>query len=239
MKIDAKQIINETIAIFKKSGADKLFTDFVKDEDYKRLHPFPLTPTSIWIDPEQFKNEITAWDYTFEQWGKDHAHLPRYGTALVNQNGTLLKNDPINGSLMAWNRDNPTKPLIETDCRVPTALMNIPSLEPLSVFKGYWCRSNILKWDCDAKFLPHIDTVVPSPWIRLWASMNPEIIVRFFNESTGELESVNFEPGRVYVVDTSLVHDAYAVGDNIYQLFLSVLPTAVSLIDLVTDSKRD
>jgi hypothetical protein len=238
MKIDAKQIINETIEIFKKSGADKLFTDFVKDEDYKRLHPFPLTATSLWIDPEEFKKEIINWDHVFEQWGKDHTHLPRYGAALVNQNGTLLKNDPINGSLMAWNRDNPTRPLIETDCRTPTSLMNIASLQSLDIFKGYWCRSNILKWDCDAKFLPHVDTVVPSPWIRLWASMNPEIIVRFFNESTGELESVNFEPGRVYVVDTSLVHDAYAVGDNIYQLFLSVMPTAVSLIDLVTDPKH-
>jgi hypothetical protein len=238
MKINATQIINETIAIFKNSGADKLFSDFVKDEDYKRLHPLPLTATSIWIDTEEFKKEIAIWDFTFEQWGKDHTHLPRYGAALVNQNGTLLKNDPINGSLMAWNRDNPDKPLIETGCRTPTALMDLPSLQPLSVFNGYWCRSNILKWNCDAKFLPHIDTVVPSPWIRLWASMNPEIIVRFYNEATGELESVNFEPGRVYVVDTSLVHDAVAVGDNIYQLFLSITPNAVSLVDLVIDPKH-
>jgi hypothetical protein len=238
MKIDTKQIINETIAIFKKSGADKLFTDFVKDEDYKRLHPLPLTATSIWIDPEEFKKEIAIWDFTFEQWGIDHTHLPRYSAALVNQNGTLLKNDPINGSLMAWNRDNPDKPLIETDCRTPTALMDLPSLQPLSVFNGYWCRSNILKWNCEAKFLPHIDTVVPSPWIRLWASMNPEIIVRFYNEATGELESVDFETGRVYVVDTSLVHDAVAEGDNIYQLFLSVTPTAISLVDLVIESKH-
>jgi len=97
MKIDATQIINETIAIFKKSGADKLFTDFVKDEDYKRLHPFPLNKTSIWIDPEAFKKEISDWDHVFEQWGKDHTHWPRYGAALVNQHGTLLNNDPING----------------------------------------------------------------------------------------------------------------------------------------------
>ena len=238
MKIDATQIINETIEIFKKSGADKLFSDFVKDEDYKRLHPFPLTETSIWVDPDQFKNEISDWDHVFEQWGKDHTHLPRYGAALVNQHGTLLKNDPVNGSLMAWNRDNPDKPLIETNCRIPTALMNLPSLQPLDIFKGYWCRSNILKWDCDAKFLPHIDTVVPSPWIRLWASMSPELVVRFYNPTTGELESVDFEPGRIYVVDTSLVHDAYAVGDSIYQLFLSLNPNAISLVDLVIESKH-
>ena len=238
MKIDATQIINETIAIFKNSGADKLFSDFVEDEDYKRLHPFPLTATSLWIDPEEFKNEITDWEYVFEQWGKDHTHLPRYGAALVNQHGTLLKHDPVNGSLMAWNRDNPDNPLVETDCRIPTALMDMLSLQSLDIFKGHWCRSNILKWDCDAKFLPHIDTVVPSPWIRLWASMNPELIIRFYNPMTGELESVNFEPGRVYVIDTSLVHDAYAVSDNIYQLFLSVNPSAVSLVDLVIESKH-
>ena len=34
----------------------------------------------------------------------------------------------------------------------------------------------------------------------------------------------------MYVIDTSLVHDATATGNNVYQLFLSVLPTATDLI---------
>jgi hypothetical protein len=238
MKVDAEKIINETIEVLKNSGADKLFKEFVTEDDYRLLHPHPLTATTISIDPIQFKKEIEEWEPVFEPWGKEHTHLPRYGAALVNKNGILLKDDPINGSLMAWNKSNPSMPLIETDCRTPTELMSLPSLLSLDIFKGYWCRSNILKWDREAKFLPHIDNVVPSPWIRLWASMDNDVIIRFYNKTTGGLESVSFEPGRIYVIDTSLVHDAYATGDNSFQLFLSLIPSAVSLVSVVIDSKQ-
>jgi len=233
MKIDADKIVAETIAAFKNSGADKLYMNcknLVSVEDYKSLHNGPLTPLNIKIDVDQFNEEIIKWNHVFEQWGKDHTHLPRFGAALVNRDGTLLKNDPTNGSLMAWNKEHATTPLLETDCRTPTALLDLPSLTDLNVLKGYWCRSNILKWDTDAKFVPHIDTIVPSMWIRLWACMDPNLVVRFNNTATRELESINFEPGRVYIVDTSIVHDAYATTDNVYQLFLSVMPEATTLL---------
>ena len=233
MKIDAQAIINETLDIFEKSGAADIYRSckyLIEDEDYKQLHPSFLTPLDIKIDPEEFSKEILNHQDAFEQWGKDHTHLPRYGAALVNQNGYIIKNDPINGSLMAWNRDHPDQPLIETDCQAPTKLLSLVSLNPLDTFKGHWCRSNILKWEKDAKFLPHIDTVVPSPWIRLWGSMSNDVVLRFYNEETGSLEPVDFEVGRLYVIDTSLVHDATATGNNVYQLFLSILPTATDLI---------
>ena len=232
MKIDADKIIAETIAAFEYSGAADLYrrcTDLVNEVDYKTLHPQPLTPLNIKIDPTAFNSEITKWESVFEQWGKDHTHLPRYGAALVNKDGTLLKDDPINGSLMAWNRTHPGQPLLETDCRTPTALMSLPSLAPLDILKGYWCRSNILKWNKDAMFVPHIDTVVPSMWIRLWASMSPDVVVRF--AVNGELVTVDFEPGRIYIVDTSLVHDAYATNNAVHQLFLSVVPRTNILLE--------
>jgi hypothetical protein len=233
MKINAQAIIDETLEVFEKSGAANIYRSckyLIEDEDYKQLHPSFLTPLDIKIDPEEFSKEILNHQDAFEQWGKDHTHLPRYGAALINQNGYIIKNDPINGSLMAWNRDHPDQPLIETDCQTPTTLLSLVSLKPLDTFKGHWCRSNILKWEKGAKFLPHIDTVVPSPWIRLWGSMSNDVVLRFYNEETGFLEPVDFEVGRLYVIDTSLVHDATATGDNVYQLFLSVLPTATDLI---------
>ena len=240
MKINAQLIIEETIKVFEKSGAAEIIKNsnsFVDVDTYRTLHPFPLTPTNIVIDPEKFCLEISNWDHAFEPWGKNHTHLPRYGIALVNQTGVLHKDDPINGSLMEWNKNNPTVPLLETDCVEPTAIMMLPSLAPLHVLAGHWCRSNVLKWHIDAKFLPHIDTIIPSPWIRLWASMSPGVVLRFYNPVTEELESINFEPGRVYIIDTSIIHDAYATEDNVHQLFLSVLSSAVPVILSVTTPK--
>ena len=233
MKIDAQKIIDETVAVFEKSGAVEFYKNaqLVMDEDYKRLHPSFLTATNIKIDCDKFNQEIQQFDNYFEQWGNDHQHLPRYGLALVNQDGILKTKDPVNGSLMAWNRDNPTRPLIETDCVRPTSVMQMQSLGPLNVLQDHWCRSNIFKWHKDAFFFPHIDTVVPSMWIRLWATTSPNIDVRYYNKNTECLEIVeNIEPGRVYIIDTSLVHDANATSDNVYQLFLSVLPSAKDLL---------
>lgn len=78
-------------------------------------------------------------------------------------------------------------------------------------------------------FLPHIDTSIPSLWLRLWMGTEG-IVVRFYNEETKELESVEYEPGRVYLIDTSIIHDAYTTEDNVFQLFLSVLPSSFPIV---------
>lgn len=234
MKIDAFSIINETYEIFLKTGfmTELAKMKTVSESEYKKLHSKPLVGTNITVDVAQLAKELEPFE--FKQWGNNHTHLPRFGLALVNQTGELIDNDPINGSLMAWNKDHPDKPLIETDCTVATKVMDIPSLQPLRILDGYWCRSNVFKWHKDAKFLPHIDTGVPSAWLRLWMGTEG-VVVRFYNESTGELESVDFEPGRVYIIDTSLVHDAYCTMDNVYQLFLSVNPDCFDLLCSVVD----
>ena len=36
----------------------------------------------------------------------------------------------------------------------------------------------------------------------------------------------DIEQGRVYIINTTLVHDAYTRADDTYQLFLSVKPSA-------------
>jgi hypothetical protein len=132
---------------------------------------------------------------------------------------------------MAWNKSHSSEPLLETNCCIPTAIMSMPSLKPLNILDGYWCRSNILKWHEGAMFVPHIDTIIPSMWIRLWASLSSDLVVRFARD--GELVPVEFEAGRVYVVDTSLVHDAYALSNNTYQLFLSVVPEAIPKLQIL------
>lgn len=233
MKINAQDILQETYDVFIKAGFKEILDNSItiSETDYYKLHTDFLVPTSIKIDTELFVDQVK--EFKFQQWGKNHTHLPRYGLALVNKSGELIEDDPINGSLMTWNKDHPNDPIIETDCLKPTTVMNISSLNPLRIFDGYWTRSNILKWNNGAMFLPHIDTVVPSMWLRLWMSTEG-LTVRYYDETLEELKEIEYEPGRVYLIDTSKIHDAYTTNDNVYQLFLSVLTTADYLISSVT-----
>jgi len=239
MIVDVKKIISDTLEVFNKSTEQRQrFLDiksYVSNEDYHDLHKSFLTPLSIKIDCDQFIKEINQYKDHFEQWGTQHTHLPRYGLALVNQDGVLKKKDPVNGSLYEWNIKYPNNPIIETDCLVPTRVMDLDSLSPLRVFDNHWARSNIFKWDSYADFKPHIDTVIPSPWIRLWATTDPLKLNVRYASSTGELISVtNIEPGRLYIIDTSIVHDAHSIGDSVYQLFLSVLPSSINILKELT-----
>jgi hypothetical protein len=229
-KIDGKKIINETHEFFTKTGFMSLLETMntVSELDYKKLHTKPLVATNITIDTVQLAKDVEP--YVFQQWGDTHEYLPRYGLALVNQSGQLIDNDPINGSLVAWNKRNPDKPLLETDCTIPTEVLAIPALKPLKVLQGFWCRSNVLKWNKGGLFTPHIDTCLPSPWLRLWMA-SEGVVLRFYNEDTGYLVPIEYEPGRLYIIDTSIIHNANAIEDNVYQLFLSVNPDSYSILE--------
>jgi len=235
MKIDAEKVIAETMDIFTKSGAlerFKSFSDIIDQTEYTAIHKDPLTPLDIKINCDQFMSDIIPYNNYFEQWGTTHTQLPRYGLALVNQHGVLGSKDPVNGSMMAWNKQQPNVPFLDLDFSTPTPVMNMPSLKPLEVFNDHWCRSNILKWHTGAEFYPHIDTVVPSLWFRLWGCINADgLHVRFYDKETSQMEDyVGIEPGRLYIINTSLVHDAYTTTDNTYQLFLSVKPSARAIL---------
>jgi len=235
MIVDADKVISETIDVFTKSGAlerFKTFTDVIDKTEYQQFHPTPLTPLDIKIDCKQFMTDIKVYDSYFEQWGTTHTQLPRYGLALVNEHGVLHNNDPVNGSMMAWNKQHPGVPFLDLDFTTPTPVLGIPSLSPLSVFDNHWCRSNIFKWHAGAEFYPHIDTIIPSLWFRLWGCINPSgLHVRFYDKVLGKMKDVDkVEPGRLYIINTSLVHDAYAIADNTYQLFLSVKPSARAVL---------
>lgn len=227
--IDPDKIIADTIEVFTRSSAQRnKFSSLENPVDeitYKKLHRNFLTPLDLKIDCDLFKKEIVKYHTWFEPWGNNH--LPRFGLALVNQDGLLKKNDPVNGSLYEWNRNNPNSPIFESDCDIPTEAMNISSLFPLRTFDSLWFRSNILKWNRGAEFLPHIDTVIPSPWLRLWATTD-DISLKCWNNQ--EREIVDIEKGRIYLVDTSLVHAAKSFVDDSYQLFLSVSPRAIDKI---------
>lgn len=235
MKVDSKKIIADTLTSFTTSEVQKYkfskINSYIDEECYFDLHKEFLTPTNITIDVKRFCEEIQSYDQWFQPWGAKHSHIPRYGLALVNQTGQLIDNDPINGSLHEWNKNFPRDPLIETDCTKMTEVMNLESLRSLRVLDNHWCRSNILKWHSGAHFKPHIDTVLPSPWLRFWATTDIKNFDIRYDDGTGNLKVFeDIEPGRLYLIDTHIVHDAVSYTNNVYQLFLSTLPSAIDIL---------
>jgi hypothetical protein len=228
--INVDSILELTNRVFKDSGALERRLDVVSYFEYVKLHQQFLQPTKIKIDVDQFLTEIKTYSNYFEPWGKDF-DLPRYGLALVNQTGVLHNPDRANGSLMEWNKNNPNDPLLEVDFTRPTPVLTIPSLQPLTVFKDLWYRSNVFKLEKDSFFYPHVDTVIPSPWLRLWMTTDSaNTVVRVWDEATQSMKVVEgIESGRVYLLDSSLVHDAHS-NDTVYQLFLCLQPRAYDKI---------
>ena len=232
--IDADSIIKSTVEVFEKSGALNRVLETVDADAYRALHTAFLVPLDIKIDVDTFLKELQPYQNYFEKWGKDF-DLPRYGLALVNRSGVLHTPDVVNQSLMEWNKHNPDKPCLEIDFIDPTPALKVQSLKALRVFNGRWCRSNVFKLEKGAEFKPHIDTVVPSMWLRLWGTTNAEkTTVRLYDPVSKDMKRVEgIESGRIYLIDTSVVHDAYA-DDTVYQFFLSVKPSAYAIVsDLI------
>ena len=237
--VDREEIFRDTYNAFagneiQKEAVSKLDSKVgtVPEKAYKALYTDPLVPTGIKIDCELFNWEIKRYDNWFEQWGSTFDHLPRKAVALVNEDGLVKTDDPVNRSLYEYNMVNPTTPLFDSDCTRPTEILDLPSLEPLNIFDPYWCRSNILKWEEGGKFVPHIDcTLDHIHWLRLWGTTTNNVRLRFDIHGDGELiEHEDVECGQIYLIDTSLIHDARCIKGTSYQFFLAVLPKAYHLL---------
>lgn len=228
--INVQSIIDKTIRDFKnnKDKLDNLLT--VSDKQYHSLHTSPLIPLDIKIDIDLFKNEIKQFENNFQPW--DYQDNNRLSIPLVNFDGLIIEDfDPTNGSLHRWNQQQSNLPLIESDFLIPTTVMEISSLSSLRIFDTHWCRSNILKWNKGAEFKPHIDAVIPSPWLRLWGTDDAsKIILNFYNNDNQIIDIETIESGRIYLIDTSLVHEAICTNEIVYQFFLSVLPSSYDTI---------
>ena len=225
-----QRVYHETEQVFNKTYAQRSKLSELAGlgvEDYQRLHTAPLMPINARVITKNFLQDISEYQSYFVKWGKKHPHLPRYGLALVNQDGSIKQDDPVNGSLYEWNERNPDNPVFESDCQVKTPIFYLPSLNSVRTMDINWCRSNILKWERGAEFLPHIDTFMPSPWIRLWGCSDADSIeLTFYDKSGSIVPHCPIESGRIYIIDTFLVHTAKCVGDTCYQYFLSALPDA-------------
>ena len=239
MIVDREQILQDTDNAFnstpqQKEAVSKLEerVGIVPEKAYKALYTAPLVPTGIKLDVELFNFEIRKYDNWFEQWGHTMDYLPRKAIALVNEDGHIKTDDPVNKSLYEYNVDNPSDPKFDCDFRKATEILDLPSLEPLNIFDPYWCRSNILKWEEGGKFVPHIDcTLDKVHWLRLWGTTTNNLRLRFDIHGDGELiEHEDVECGQIYLIDTSLIHDARCIKGTSHQFFLAVLPKAYHLL---------
>ena len=189
--------------------------------------------------------------YAFRRWGEKHTEYPRYGAPLVNLNGDMFNNpEPICYPLDQWNEGKSEEEKIrDPKCTTPTPMLSESCFDPLAPIKPFMYRSAILKWHNSGHFKPHTDTKVPSDIIRLWGTNDPDNMIFQFDKDrrTGSPKEVargehsyelvretDIEPGRLYITDTHVIHDASATADNVYQFFISLstdsMPTLKELL---------
>lgn len=198
-------------------------------DEYYSLHTDYIVPLNLKIDIDLFAKEIEKFKLKFRQWGEEHIQYPRYGISLCNLTGNLDdKIDPTCYPLDRWAAKYPFAKFWDHDFRKITPVFDLSSLKPLHQFKKNLIRSNILLWHKTGHFKPHSDT---NPnlitHLRLWGVNvdDEKYLLRY-----GTHIVKNFEPGRLYLIDTIKNHDAIAFDDNVYTFFIAVDLDAISLI---------
>lgn len=182
---------------------------------YYQLQTKRFLPLDLTISIPQFEEEIKQYHDKFRQWGETNTHLPRYGIALVNETGSI--NDEIDVS--CYPLDSYNKQYGDQYCSnyftKPTEVLDLPSLSPLNCLKPYLIRSNILWWNKEGGFKPHTDMAFPTNLLRIWGTNKSDYVWEY------DGERMEFEPGRLYSVDASLMHRAYAQSDYTYTFFIA------------------
>lgn len=197
-------------------------------EEYNRIHTDLLVPLKYKIDIDLFESEISQYEKYFKRWGPEHTNFPRFGLPLVNLTGNIDDEvDPTCWPIDRWNHYNPKNQYWETDFTKPTEVLNLPCFSPIENLKKYMIRSNILLWNNTGHFKPHID-MLPNfiTHIRLWGTNVDDS--KYFMKY-GKRRIKDFEPGRLYLIDTMKEHEAFSTADGVYTFFIALdlkcLPT--------------
>ena len=100
----------------------------------------------------------------------------------------------------------------------------------MNEFYEYHYRTCILWWEMEQGFVPHVDTAVPAPQIRLWGTNDPENYIFSFWDGEKYVREENVERGRLYLCDTSIKHVATAQANNVYTFFFALHPNSYDLV---------
>lgn len=206
----------------------------ISNDTYWNLHTQFLVPTQIKINVTDFQHDMSHYQDFFKPWGNNRSELNdiRKGLPLVNLNGKFDDDtDESIGPLDHYNTDNPDRPLLEYDFTRQTQVLDCASLEPLSVLRKYMTRSSILHWKKGAYFSPHWDVLLPAINLRLWGTDNPDSMSLRYKEKDEMIECHDVEAGRLYLIETSTVHDARCMKDDLYQFFISLNINSIGVLD--------
>jgi len=208
----------------------------VPSDMYSVLHRKFLTPLPLLCD--NVEHDFSAIHELFYQWGDNRDLKTRKGCALVNLDGRNTADDLSIGPLDHHNKKHAkglvNKCYIEGDFTTHTEQMKY--MKPIQQFD--LCRSSILWWQSGDNFTPHIDVLLPAPNLRLWGCTNSASMQLRYGEDMIESK---FESNRLYLIDTSVIHDATALGE-VYQFFIGLLPTEKNyniLQELILDYLTD
>jgi hypothetical protein len=198
-------------------------------EDYYKLHTDYIVPLDLKINIEMFNKEIEEFKPKFRRWGEEHLEYPRYGISLCNLTGSIDDEiDPCCYPLDRWAHKYPMDKYWDHDFKKATPVFDIPSLEPLQQLKEHLIRSNILLWHNTGHFKQHVDTLPDRiTHLRLWG-VNVDSSKYKLNYK-GHIVK-DFEPGRLYLLDTVKEHDAVALADDVFTFFIAVDLPALPLI---------
>lgn len=204
-------------------------------DDYWAIHTNFLVPLDIQIDIELFRKEIKNYNSYFKSWGYNRPELDdvRKGLPLVNLDGSYKNKEDLSiGPLDEHNKAHPENCFLENDFTVPTDILNLETFNPLNNLKKFMCRSSILYWQYPANFNPHWDVVLPTVNLRLWGTDNPENVELRYKKNDSLIPCENVEAGRLYLIETSTIHDARCLKDEVYQFFIAL---TVESYDTVKD----
>jgi len=223
-------VYRKTISMTAKPKTHPIYKKYEKSEklgvdDYWSLHKEFLTPLPIKIDTYVFKDEIENYKRYFKPWGSNRPELNevRQGLPLVNSTGLFTDDVDISiGPLDHHNSLYPENCMLENDFKIPTDILNLQCFDVLDPIRKHMVRSSILYWKKGANFDPHWDVILPTVNLRLWGTSDPSNIQLRYRNNEDMVVCEDVEPGRLYLIETSTIHDAACLQDDGYQFFIAL-----------------
>lgn len=215
---------------------------YIDSTVYNTIHSdLEFRPLNFTVDLEKFNSEVISLKDKFESWGVRKTELSRKGLALTDTK-TKVKHDyesgPANWPLDVWNWYHPDKPLADVDFdQLSKYARHFESLkEIMDTFAPYLGRTNVTWWNNGDHFTKHFDVSIERPVnYRLWMSNHTghehELWMggRDKNDPMTQI-SLDMEPGRLYLIDTSRYHAGGATVNNVFSLLVTLKPSATDLL---------